>query len=70
MPTDRTTIEGRVCGRKMIHPNEESAKAEAKRLHKVTKARYRTYRCGFCNGFHVATIRTEDQCERRRNAQA
>jgi hypothetical protein len=60
-----TDLQQRQCGRKKIHHTLEDAQIRAKSLHKLKKAKFRAYRCPFCNGFHVGQIRSSAAAARR-----
>ena len=60
-----TTRRERACGRKRIHLSLADAAKEAKKLHKLFKARFTAYACEFCGSFHVGTERSKSQARRR-----
>ena len=55
----------RQCGRKIIYPEQEYADRAAKTMHKKFKAKYESYHCQWCNGFHVGRVRSLDAGIRR-----
>lgn len=55
----------RQCGTKIIYPEQEYADRAAKNMHKKYKAKYQSYPCQWCNGFHVGRIRSLESGIRR-----
>lgn len=41
------------CGRKVGHPNLETASREAARLEAIERVKFNAYACGWCGKFHV-----------------
>lgn len=68
MPEDYSYVDEqrkRRCVGKYKHLTLDSAKAQAKALHKKYKARYDAYQCPFCGHFHVGHNRSPEAIARR-----
>jgi hypothetical protein len=61
-------IERRQCGHKLMY-TEIEAKRAAKAMHKRHKARFTAYPCPWCQHWHVGTVRSIEQAQRRTERQ-
>ena len=60
-----TDSQQRQCGEKRIYPEECFAARAADEMKRKTQVLFGSYRCPWCNGWHIGRSRTPEQARRR-----